>query len=68
VAGHDVRADTLPALKYTDNRVHPSIAELKSAISGSGVAASYPTAQLNAMSKNDLIYVCRVHNISVTGL
>jgi len=68
VADHDVKADTVPALKFTDTRVHPSIAELKAAISGSGVSASYPTAVLKAATKNDLIYICRVHNISVNGL
>lgn len=68
MADHDVKGATVPALKFTDNRVHPTIAELKSAISGSGVASSYPTSQMNAMTKNDLIYICRVHNITVNGL
>lgn len=46
----------------------PTIAQLKSAISGSGVAAKYPTAFLFSATKNDLIGVCRQEGISVAGL
>lgn len=46
----------------------PTIAQLKTAIQGSGVSASYPASFLNAATKNDLIYVCRLHGIAVAGL
>lgn len=46
----------------------PTIAQLKAAISGSGVAAKYPTAYMNSATKNDLISVCRVEGIAVAGL
>jgi len=46
----------------------PTIAQLKAAISGSGVAAKYPTSFMNSATKNDLIGVCRVEGIAVAGL
>lgn len=68
MADFDVENDTTPKLPYAAVGYLPSIAALKTAISGSGVSASYPAATLRAMSKNDLIYVCRLHGIAVTGL
>jgi hypothetical protein len=46
----------------------PTIAQLKSAIAGSGVTAKYPAAFMFSASKNDLIYVCREEGIAVAGL
>lgn len=46
----------------------PTIAELKAAISGSGVAAKYPAAAMHRATKNDLIYICRLESIAVAGL
>lgn len=46
----------------------PTVAELRAAIAGSGFAARYPTAFLEASTKNDLIHICRVHGIAVAGL
>lgn len=46
----------------------PTIAQLKAAISGSGVAAKYPAAWMFSATKNDLISVCRVEGIAVAGL
>lgn len=46
----------------------PTIAQLKAAIAGSGVAASYPAAFMFAATKNDLIAVCRANAIAVAGL
>jgi hypothetical protein len=63
----DVQNDTNPPLKYKKPSL-PTISAMKSAIAASGVAASYPTATLNKATKNDLIYICRLHNISVAGL
>lgn len=68
MADFDVENDTLPKLTYSAPGYLPSIAALKAAISGSGFAASYPTATLRALTKNDLIGICRVHNIAVVGL
>lgn len=44
----------------------PTIAELKTAITGSAQAASYPAAYLRTCTKNDLIGICRTHGITVT--
>lgn len=68
MADFDVENDTTPKLPYAAVGYLPSIAALKTAITGSGVAASYPASRLLQMTKNDLIYVCRVHGISVVGL
>lgn len=46
----------------------PTIAQLKAAIAGSGVASSYPAAFMFAASKNDLIAICRANAIAVAGL
>lgn len=46
----------------------PTIAQLKTAISGSGVAAKYPASFMNSATKNDLIYAARVEGIAVAGL
>ncbi len=46
----------------------PTIAQLKAAIAGSGVAAKYPASFMFTATKNDLIYVCRQEGISVAGL
>jgi hypothetical protein len=64
----DVKHSLTP---HNDNRTqndHPSVGGLRTAISGSGVSASYPTAFLNTATKQDQIYVCILHGISVTGL
>lgn len=46
----------------------PTIAQLKAAISGSGVAAKYPASHMFNCTKNDLIYICRTEGIAVAGL
>jgi len=69
MADFDVNTDTTPKQPFPSvSNVKPSIAALKTAISGSGVASSYPAAVLQAATKNDLIYICRTNNISVAGL
>lgn len=67
MADYDVRADTTPQNLNVVNR-KPTIAALKAAISGSGVAANYPASYLQAASKNDLIAVCNNNAIAVSGL
>lgn len=68
MADFDTENDTLPKLPYAAVGYLPSTAALKAAISGSGVAASYPVSFMRTATKNDLIYVCRLHSITVTGL
>lgn len=69
MANRDVNADAANPLKYrSTSHTSPTVAALKTAISGSGVSASYPAATLLAMTKNDLIYVCRQNGIAVAGL
>lgn len=64
----DVENDTLPKLPYAPVGYLPSIAALKAAISGSPQSASYPASFLRTATKNDLVYVCKLHAISVVGL
>jgi len=65
---NDVKHSLTP---HNDNRIandHPSVGGLRTAIAGSAQSASYPAAFLNTATKNDLIYVCTLHGISVVGL
>jgi hypothetical protein len=63
----DVRNDNQPvnAIKQPSA---PTVAAMKAAIGGSGVAASYPAATLHALQYNDLVYICRTNGIAVAGL
>lgn len=67
MAGHDVRNDPQPTNKLKPPSA-PTIANMRSAIAASGVASSYSTAQLERSTYNDLVYICRLHNIAVAGL
>lgn len=59
--------DYTPVLINRSDR-GPSVAALRAAITGSGVAANYPSARLDVATKDDLIYICKTHNIAVTGM
>ena len=64
----DVKHSLTP---HNSNRIandHPSVGGLRTAIIASEVSASYPVAFLNAATKQDLIYVCKLHGITVEGL
>jgi len=63
----DPRADITPQNPLVVND-KPTVAALKAAIAGSGVSASYPAAQLLAMTKNDLVAICVNNSIAVSGL
>lgn len=65
---NDVKHSLTP---HNNNRIqndHPAVGQLRTAIIGSAHAASYPVAFLNTATKQDLIYVCETHGISVEGL
>jgi hypothetical protein len=66
MANFDTRYDTLPANPMTKPR-GPSITNLRSALTTHN-ATSYSDSRLAAMSKNDMIYACVVHNLTVAGL
>ena len=68
MANFDVNADTTPVLSNKKANTKPTISALRTAIAGSGVADSYPTAILDGATKDDLIYICKTHSISVVGL
>lgn len=69
MASRDNNADAANKLKYRSTSHNaPTVAALKTAIAGSSVSASYPTKTLLAMTKNDLIYVCRQNGIAVAGI
>jgi len=63
-----VNQNTTGAGKLVHRAGTPTVAQLKAAISGSGVAAKYPAASMMAATKNDLIYICRTEGIAVAGL
>lgn len=67
MAVNDPTYDYTPVLTNRGDR-GPSVTALRAAIAGSGVAASYPSRVLDAMTKDDLIFVCKTHSIAVTGL
>lgn len=60
--------NTVSASALVQKGGKPTIAQLKAAISGSGVAASYPAAAMMTMTKDDLIFICRTNGIAVAGL
>ena len=67
----DTKNDITPALQFpstTQGGKFPTIAALKAAIAGSVVASSYPAATLQVSTKNDLVYICRLHGIAVVGI
>lgn len=68
MANFDVNADSTPVLVNKKADTKPTIAALRSAITGSDYSASYPAAFLDAATKDDLIYVAKTHGISVVGL
>lgn len=68
MANFDVNADTTPVLSNKKADTKPTISALRTAIAGSDVTSSYPAAFLDAATKDDLVYVCKTHGISVVGL
>lgn len=67
MANFDYMNDTTPVNTF-DHPSLPVVSAMRSAIAGSAVSASYSSARLDAATKNDLVYICRVHNIAVAGL
>jgi hypothetical protein len=67
MANFDYVNDTTPVLTF-DHPSLPIISAMRTAIGASGVSSSYPSAVLDAATKNDLVYICRVNSISVAGL
>ena len=67
MANFDYVNDTTPVNVF-DHPSLPIVSAMRSAIAGSAVSASYPSALLDAATKNDLVYICRTHSISVAGL
>jgi hypothetical protein len=65
---NDVKHSLTPKNYNRIQNDHPSVGQLRTAINGSAVASSYPAAFLNTATKQDLIYVCITHEISVVGL
>jgi hypothetical protein len=68
MANFDVNADTTPVLSNKKADTKPTIEDLREAIEESDESESYPTAFLDAATKDDLIFVCKTHGISVVGL
>lgn len=67
MANFDYINDKTPVLTF-DHPSLPIVSAMRTAIAGSAASASYPSAVLDAMTKNDLVYTCRVHGIAVAGL
>jgi hypothetical protein len=64
----DVKHSLTPHNYNRTQNDHPSVGGLRTAIIGSAESASYPVAFLNTATKQDLIYVCILHGITVEGL
>lgn len=64
MAGHDIFNDVTPKQTLTPQRL-PSISQYKTAILASPVAASYPAAQLQRATLNDLRAIAARHSIVV---
>lgn len=67
MADIDLKTDITP-VNRNQKPTGPTISALKTAITGSGAAASYPAATLQKLTRNDLVYICKLHGISVVGL
>lgn len=59
--------DTLPDNPTKRDYDKPTIAALKSALNTYN-ATSYTASRMMSMTKNDLIFACKTHSLSVTGL
>ncbi len=66
MALYDVKNDVTPVNTLKPPSA-PTIAALRSALTTYN-ATSYSTDRLNTMAENDMIYACRLHGLTVTGL
>jgi hypothetical protein len=66
MANFDIVTD--PAPQNTVKPVSgPTITALRAALTAHN-ATSYSAARLDQYSENDMVYACKVHGLSVTGL
>lgn len=67
MANLDVKNDITPTQQW-DPPSLPSVSAMRTALASVNNGDSYTADRLNAMTKLDMIYACRAHNLSVTGL
>lgn len=67
MTNYDVLNDTTPQLQFKPPS-EPTIAELRTALLTVNSGASYTADRLNSMTRNDMVYAARTHNLSVNGL
>lgn len=62
----DIKYDTAPQNPFGKPR-GPQISAMKTALSTFN-SSSYSADRLSQMSKNDLVYACQIHGLTVAGL
>jgi len=67
MANLDVKNDITPTNQFKPPSL-PKISDMRTALLTVNGGDSYPAHRLETMTENDMIYACRVHNLSVTGL
>lgn len=63
---YDVKNDVTPVQPFDPPHL-PTISAMRTALSTFS-ATSYSTDRLNTMTELDMLYACRVHNLTVAGL
>lgn len=67
MAVFDIKYDTQPRNVFSVPR-GPKISDMRTALAAVNGGLSYTADRLNAMTKNDMISACRIHNLTVGGL
>jgi len=67
MANHDVKSDPATQLKYPPRGLHPTVSELRTALSTFS-STTYTTRVLDLMTKDDMIYAARQNSLTVNGL
>lgn len=63
----DIKYDTQPQNVFSAPR-GPKISDMRAALAAVNSGLSYTADRLNAMTENDMISACRIHNLTVGGL
>jgi hypothetical protein len=67
MADFDIPNDTVPQNPTKRAYTKPTIAAMKTALDTYN-STSYTAARMLSMTENDLLYACRLHGLTVTGL
>ena len=67
MAVFDIKYNTQPQNAFSAPR-GPKISDMRTALAAVNSGLSYTADRLNAMTENDMISACRIHNLTVGGL